>query len=908
MGQGAHQGSAIGKNLCTLPHSLNCPGGIVEDDSYRACPPGYTFHGQVFPESAFLNTMNQSDFISSTPATSKAVSGSIASLYQDHRLPARHQLNLNPAINLVPPPPSVSATMAETQAIQVNTAPPVITVSGLILPPVSQPTTGSAQSSLLVSRPNSTEAYAQATGGQPPLHSGQALHSNPSYVHSPAISADLHTVQMGAPTYSTSTAATVVTNSIGGQIPTTVEPNQDSLVYDLLRLSLQQMGEGARAKVSAVQNPTTQSLHSLSNAMQLQVNSLRAANQVARSQDNVSDGLNIADLRALPALQGIVGNQLNHLRAGIPALSAAKSAPAPGIQDPLPTQGIGQAQPMVLGQSVPTTHHKRNQYMSAPAQSLGCPSSADPVQGPCPQQEHGSANFLPSLPLQQVGQFPLSQQTVHQFLQQQQQQLLQLNTPHINGGQSPQYRLEYRCSPRSGRTFQVAVPVSPSPAPAPVPETIQYEWRCDPLTGSTYQVPVQVQKPDTRQVGCPPSQTSQLSHPFVKALEQQHLHAPLQAVHPTVPGQMLQAMAPSVVGQQVPLVPRQPTQAAYGASPHPQQPVHHHVLGQDPSYVVQHPQPYQLVHTATAQAQLPPVAAQVPGQPLPHMAHQPSYQPSQQFNPQSLGPQPQQVVQQSQQQHDHSASLLQAQQNQTLAQFQQQYPSPYLGPDQVAQQASSTEAQDRLKGITPLNIGGATKKMTKVIDFARTCPVKWAKSAKSENINLPLYTYGALTEIEAALSGRGEPLDDEILLAKVRHLKNINEICCLNSTPTDFSTYGWKIARDYAMKVEEEVEQRFVSWQDMMPGVRTQTLILSQMEHPRQLDKKRVEVADPKAGKKERCTTFNTCTTEMKCDYEVANPGRTCLRKHECSWCRSNLQQGYKHQAWKCMKKQAADQ
>ena len=878
VGQGAHQGSAIGKNLCTLPHSLNCPGGIVEDNSYRACPPGYVFHGQLFPESAFLNTMNQSEFMSSTPATSQAVLSTVGSLLPDHRLPARHQLNLNPAINIVPAPPTTVATMAEVPVTQPI---PVIAVSGLALPPTVQPTTESIQFSLLGSRPNSTEAPDHTTGGQPLLHQDQVFISNPSHILGPALSADLNTVQTGAPTYSTSTAATVVTNSIGGQIPTTAGPNQEGLLYDFLRLSLQQMGEGARPKVSAVQTPTTQSLQGLSQAMQAQVNSLRAANQVtnSNSKDDVSDGLSIADLRALPALQGIVGNQLNQLRAEIPALSAAKSAPAPGVQDPLPVQVTGHAQFMIPNPSVP-------------AQSLGVQGGAGPVQGPSPQQ--------------QAVQYPLSQQTVQHFLQHQQQQFLELSKPPLtNVVQSPQYNLEYRCSPRSGRTFQVAVPVSPSPTPSFMPENIQYEWRCDPHTGSTYQVPVH--RPGARQAGCPPQQVNQLLQPVVQALQQQQLHVPFQAVHHTGPGQVVQPM----VSQNVPLVPRQPTQAAYGPSPQPQQAVPSHVLGKVPSHGIQHHQPYQLVHAATTQPQAPmaPVAAQVLGQNLPHMTNHPSYQPSQQFHPQMLGPQPQQVVQQPQQQLDQSAALLHAQQNQTLSQLQQQYPSPYLGSDQMAQQTSSSEAQNRLKGITPLNSGGASRKMTKVIDFARTCPVKWAKTAKSENINLPLYTYGALTEIEAALSGRGEPLEGEILLAKVRHLKNISEVCCLNSTPSDFSTYGWQIARDYAMKVEEEVEQRFVSWQDMMPGVRIQTLILSQMEFPRQPVKKKVgDAADPKAGKKDRCTTFNTCTIENKCDYEVANPGRTCLRKHECSWCRSNLQQGYKHQAWKCMKKQAADQ
>ena len=198
--------------------------------------------------------------------------------------------------------------------------------------------------------------------------------------------------------------------------------------------------------------------------------------------------------------------------------------------------------------------------------------------------------------------------------------------------------------------------------------------------------------------------------------------------------------------------------------------------------------------------------------------------------------------------------------------------------------------------------------MTKVIDFAKKCPVKWAKVAKPDNINLPLYSYGAVTELEAALSGRGEPMSQAVLLAKVRHLKNTLEVCCLNSASTDFSTYGWLIARDYAMKVEEEVEQRFVAWDTMDSGIRTHTLVLSQMEHPRSVvRKKQNEVEDLKTTRKDRCTTFNSCTTEMKCDYEVANPGRTCQRKHECSWCRNNLQQGFKHQESKCQKKLAAN-
>ena len=152
-------------------------------------------------------------------------------------------------------------------------------------------------------------------------------------------------------------------------------------------------------------------------------------------------------------------------------------------------------------------------------------------------------------------------------------------------------------------------------------------------------------------------------------------------------------------------------------------------------------------------------------------------------------------------------------------------------------------------------------------------------------------------------------MSDEVLLAKIHHLKNTFEVCCLNSSASDFCTYGWVIARDYAMKGEDEVEQRFVAWQDMMPGVRTQTLVLSQMENPRTVVRKKpgeTPPSDPKVTRKERCPTFNSCTTEMKCDFEVSHPGQACVKKHECSWCRTNLQQGYKHQVWKCLKKQGA--
>ena len=40
-GSNQHKGSVLGKDRCILPHASTCPGGVLEDDNWRACPTGY---------------------------------------------------------------------------------------------------------------------------------------------------------------------------------------------------------------------------------------------------------------------------------------------------------------------------------------------------------------------------------------------------------------------------------------------------------------------------------------------------------------------------------------------------------------------------------------------------------------------------------------------------------------------------------------------------------------------------------------------------------------------------------------------------------------------------------------------------------------------------------------------------
>jgi hypothetical protein len=222
----------------------------------------------------------------------------------------------------------------------------------------------------------------------------------------------------------------------------------------------------------------------------------------------------------------------------------------------------------------------------------------------------------------------------------------------------------------------------------------------------------------------------------------------------------------------------------------------------------------------------------------------------------------------------------------------------------------SQQLQDKMKGIVRLVEGGVTKVTNKPMDYAKKCPARWAKKTTSESINLPLFTYGSICELESSLSGRSAPLTQGDLLAKIRHIRNYLEVCCLNSEPTDFKGYGWTIAKDYASKVESGVDQQLTSWGEMSGGVQTDQLVLAQMDFPRPLPFQKKSGSgrepDPKSSSttaRERCKTYNSCKTEDKCEYELSHPDKKCILKHECGWCKVHLKQSYKHQEWACKKK-----
>ena len=223
----------------------------------------------------------------------------------------------------------------------------------------------------------------------------------------------------------------------------------------------------------------------------------------------------------------------------------------------------------------------------------------------------------------------------------------------------------------------------------------------------------------------------------------------------------------------------------------------------------------------------------------------------------------------------------------------------------AADNSRDGQLREKLKGIVSLVEMGDGLKKEKLIDHIKKCPTKWSKDFTVQNMNLPVFAYGVTSELVASLSGRAAPMSDSVLLSKLEHMRNVFEVCCQNSTQTEYNNYGWVLARDYACKVQNKVDQHVINWQSMPSGVQTADLVSAQCEYPRPPPAKAAAAAakDKDDVQKRTCTTYNSCRTEKKCDYEVQNPGRYCQRKHECSYCRKHLNKSIKHQEWKCPSK-----
>ena len=243
---------------------------------------------------------------------------------------------------------------------------------------------------------------------------------------------------------------------------------------------------------------------------------------------------------------------------------------------------------------------------------------------------------------------------------------------------------------------------------------------------------------------------------------------------------------------------------------------------------------------------------------------------------------------------------------------------------QKSKRAGERQNAGSMQGITPLRAAShplppvpnlqdnrgkslETKQNLSVVDWAKMCPIKYASTCTSKNLNLPVFMWARLAELRALNAGALETgLKPGELDARLRHMQCVLELVGTNSILTEYSGYGWQLGRDYDRKVQATMDSGASDWvtfNSMFSLGPHPSFVLSAKDEVEKVAKKAnpQREDDPTKTKKKICGRFNSCRTSKRCEWEVENPnsGR-CKRLHQCSYCKLTHNKSVFHQAWDC--------
>ena len=196
-----------------------------------------------------------------------------------------------------------------------------------------------------------------------------------------------------------------------------------------------------------------------------------------------------------------------------------------------------------------------------------------------------------------------------------------------------------------------------------------------------------------------------------------------------------------------------------------------------------------------------------------------------------------------------------------------------------------------------------------VSDWAKMCPTKSASSVTLKNMNLPMYLWGRLGELRAANAGICGSLPADELEARLRHIQTVLQVCMQNSIPSDFTNYGWELARCYDQQIQATMDSGLATWvgfdkefpRTAHPGFMMEADSETQKPLKKRENKRQEDVDVSGVKSKKICPVFNSCRQRKKCQNEVDSPeaGR-CKMKHECSHCKKEHGKSVFHQVWSC--------
>ena len=212
----------------------------------------------------------------------------------------------------------------------------------------------------------------------------------------------------------------------GNLLPSSSTPafGQQTSENDLLRFHRQAQGEGVRERrpgmvytgTGAEVLPSGDLPQFLPSDVEEQVRRLRAQNQAAQTVASVGGDvqLTIAEVRRMPGMQEVVGDQINVFKEIIPALASAPSASAPLVAG----AAVSSSAPLGAGAAVSSLSSHSQQGQQIPDESQ---------QGQLSQSEAEFAGLVAQQ--QQVYKSMEAAKAAQAYMLQQQQTSLQPNAP-----------------------------------------------------------------------------------------------------------------------------------------------------------------------------------------------------------------------------------------------------------------------------------------------------------------------------------------------------------------------------------------------------------------------------------------------------------------------------------------------
>lgn len=193
-------------------------------------------------------------------------------------------------------------------------------------------------------------------------------------------------------------------------------------------------------------------------------------------------------------------------------------------------------------------------------------------------------------------------------------------------------------------------------------------------------------------------------------------------------------------------------------------------------------------------------------------------------------------------------------------------------------------------------------------DFSKYCQVDYSTKVTSENSNIVMFMYGYISQILASRQGIISPMTDQELAGRLQHLLHLLELTATYSTNLDFSSYAWQRARNYNARIFADLDLGVLTWPSISSKLDPTSMMQAIEAVPKpDYKKKKEEETGLHARKKpdeSPCSKWNNCDVSGKCQYEVDNPTKKCIKPHICSFCLSKF--GYtrtNHKETACNKK-----